>query len=72
MAKATQFWGRMKGFVTKKPSGHLTPVKRKNMQFSIGIGPQFDYNDGTDMGHCIQIQLPLEKGSEPPLFLRAA
>jgi len=35
MAKATQFGGRMRAFITKKaskPSADLTPVKRKNNQ----------------------------------------
>src|SRR5438105_11292664 len=53
-----------------KLSPDSTPVNEKACEFSIGIVPEFGCSNGTDMGHCIQIQLPVEKGSEPPLFRR--
>ncbi|OLA96525.1 MAG: hypothetical protein AUH19_06960 [Verrucomicrobia bacterium 13_2_20CM_55_10] len=75
MARATEFWGRMKGFVTKKASKtnpNLIPVKRENTQIrrrSEPLNPAMPEGAGTD---CIKVQVPVEKRREPAVFRRAA
>src|SRR5947199_4619973 len=75
MARATEFWGRMKGFVTKKASKtnpNLIPVKRENTQIrrrSEPVNPAMPEGAGTD---CIKVQVPVEKRREPAVFRRAA
>src|SRR5439155_25295358 len=69
MAKATQFWGRMRGFVTKKAnetSPHLTPVKRENIP-----NPQIGRSANKPL-NLVKSSTPAHRRTRPAGLNRAA
>jgi len=54
-----------------KTNPNLIPVKRENTQIRNRNEPSIPLLwNGVDAGHCIKVQVPVEKGSEPVVFGR--